>query len=164
MALLLIVTMGLVLHPVQVLGQSKTVSIVFTIAPPTPVANESIVFSFNASDVKGIVGAILIIPGASCSENVKSIATLTISPPQVSGSASLTEGLRAGQYSALAAVVTVNSNQSVTVIEPCLTFTVTPSPTTAEFPSAFLILLLTLIATGYMFRKKSNIESLDSNS
>ena len=122
---LLIVNMALAFYPVYVAGQSSTVSMVFIVDPPAPVANKPLIFYFDASHVNGVVRAVLVTLGDSCGQNAKLSVAFQITPPNSSGEVTLTSGLPAGQYSAYAEIA--SSNSATTTSSPCVTFTVAPS-------------------------------------
>ena len=122
---LLIVNMALAFYPVYVAGQSSTVSVVFIVDPPAPVANKPLIFYFDASHVNGVVRAVLVTLGASCDPNARLSVAFQITPPKSSGEITLTTGLPAGQYSAYAEVVGIGSATNIS--GPCSTFIVAPS-------------------------------------
>jgi nucleoid-associated protein YgaU len=114
--------MALAVHPVYLAGQSNTVSMIFVVDPPTPVANKPLIFYFDVSDGGGVVQAVLVTLGASCAQNAKLSVAFQITPPKSSGEITLTTGLPAGQYSAYAEVEGTSS--ATNIRGPCSTFTV----------------------------------------
>ena len=122
---LLVANVALATHPVYVAGQSSTVSMVFIVDPPVPVANKPLIFYFDASHVDGVVRAVLVTVGASCGPNAKLSVAFQITPPKSSGEITLTTGLPAGQYSAYAELEDFGS--ATNIGGPCSTFTVEPS-------------------------------------
>ena len=110
------------IHPVYVAGQSNTVSMVFIVYPPTPVANKPLIFLFDILHGNGVARAVIVTIGASCGPNAKLSVVFQITPPKSSGEITLTTGLPAGQYSAYAEVINIGSAANTS--GPCSTFTV----------------------------------------
>jgi len=122
---LLIASIAIGIDPIYVTAQSNTVSMVFIVDPPAPVANKPLVFYFDASHVNGVVRTVLVTLGASCGQDAKLSVAFQIVPPKSSGEVTLTTGLPAGQYSAYADVVDIGSTANTS--GPCSTFIVAPS-------------------------------------
>lgn len=166
--LLLAVSVASVPRAVGLMAQlasdtTDTLGMVFSVNPPAPVANQSIVFSFNALGMGdgATVAGILIISGTSCSPTATpSVAMLDVSPAKAAGSVTLTKGLLAGQYSAF--LVTGVTEPTQSILMPCFTFTVASSSAVAEFPSALLLVLLTFAMAGCMLRKRSKKKADDT--
>jgi len=147
-----------ILSSVQVAAQVlPTVNIHFTVQPTTPVANQVIAFSWDASNINGstgTVGGIVILGGSGCLPDQKIVATVKVDPPLTFGPSHLQGGLPAGDYGAVA-LLTVVVHSAVTAYEyfassDCLNFTVTtPVP---EFPYSALILLLACASTEFIVK------------
>jgi hypothetical protein len=102
----------------------QLVAIHFAVSPSTPTADQPLTFSFDASNVRGRVVAIVILAGAECSPTAMIVSTLPVLPTVTYGSVSLPSGLGIGRYSAFAFIVTSGTGQFVTETASCLPFTV----------------------------------------
>ena len=102
----------------------QLVTIPFAVRPLGPRADQPLIFSFDASRVKGKVVGIVIFAGSGCSATAMIVTMLDVSPAVASGSVSLHSGLGIGQYSAIAFILTHGPGQSTTEITSCLPFAI----------------------------------------